>query len=436
MGEQGAAVADENMSDSHSNPSDLIMDRTPEKSHKIGPDRVALLTGTYKRPSPYPDRSERKRTERTGNRTANESMDSLASLPATRAVLAAMTTLPSPAASSFNKSYSTPGIDFKTSIKRAAIDWKLANKEAEVFKLKTDIQKLESVIGSRLESEQALKIQHEKELAKAEVEKQTLTSKIRVLEQEVVSNKSEIAALRQVETELQTAFLPEKEELEKTIVELKINDCDLRAKVLDAEEEMKSAKLLHDHERLKMGHEIKCLNLELESLRMEKKLLEESNRSLKKEVHEMIDLRKEADRLQAENKSLTSALKSHEESSELRRLFQDDMDELRRLREENADLKRELVAAQVPVAEPVLIAEVPSPEEEEQSERDNLMSEEGEGSSMRSDSPILQVHELEEDVIDEDDDEECYIEMGGEESEADDVEENDDDSDIAEVSSD
>ena len=351
--------------------------------------------------------------------------------------MAAMTTLPSPAASTFNKSYSVAGMDFKTSIKRAAIDWKLANKEAEVFKLKTDIQKLESQISSRCESEQALKIEYEKQLAKAEVEKQTLSSRIRMLEQEVANNKSEIASLKQVETELQTAFLPEKERLEKAIVELRINDCDLRAKFQDAEEELKSAKLRHDHERMKMGHEIKCLNVELESLRMDKKLLDESNRSLKKEVQEAIDLKREVDRLQEVNQSLTSALRSYEESAELRRLFQDDMDELRRLREENAELKQAVAAA--PVIEPAVIAEVPYSEEEDEEEpqKDNLMSEEDEFSSMRSDSPVAQQLHLEgEDIDEEDDEDECYVELG-EVSESDDVDDNADDSDdIAEVSSD
>jgi hypothetical protein len=438
------------MSDSNTTRS-VTMDKTPEKpSYKWGPERMALLTGTLKkRHSPYPDPSQRRQNRTPG--PVNESMQSLASLPATRAVLSAMSAVQSPANPLLNRTQSSIGGNFNISIKRAAIDWKLANKEAEVFKLKADIQKLESVISDRCHNEQELKIQHEKEVAKLEVERQSLTSKIRLLEQEVASCKSEIEALRQSETQLQTAFLPEKEKLEKAIVELKVGDCDLRAKLLDAEEEMKSAKLSYEQDRLKMGHEIKCLNLELDSLRIEKQLLEESNRNHKKELSEMASLREELHRLQSENKSLASSMKQYDESAELRRLFQEDMDELKRLRQENADLKERLSVPLVQVHEQEVADSRSGDDEPDLLHHavaglgDDLMSEDdddGSRSDVRSDSPIpLQVHEHqisdeEEGDDDEDEDnEEEFVECDGSDSPGSEGSGNSS-SDIAEISSD
>ena len=408
------------------------MDQTPDQRFKVGPERRALLSGTYKRPQPYS--TDRRSMDRSGKE----------SLPATRAILASIRCLASPSLPSNSSSAdSLPKVDLKTSIKRAAIDWKLANKEAEVFKLKTDIQQLESQLSSRDESEEKLKIHYEKELAKTEIERQSLANKVRILEQEVQSLKSEVSAAKQLDIETRATFLQEKQELEKTVVQLKVHESDMRAQFLDAQEEVKRVKLAQQHEELKLNHEIKCLNLELQSMRTERRLLEANHQNVKQELQKALQVNNESEQLRLENQSLRLALQRHEESDQLRRLFEEDMEELRRLRQENELLKQQL-ASPSPNASPAPQHPDPAsdPVSEDEEEMHSFPETQGQmeessndmsGSSEKEDEEGEEVG-VEDEVDDEDEAEEsdCYLEVGH--ASDSDGQVDDEDSDVAEIS--
>lgn len=362
------------------------------------------------------------------------------SLPATRSVLAAMRTPPAPAVSTMHKPTTALGMELNLSIKRAAIDWKLANKEAEVFKLKIDIQRLESQISAKSENEQRLRIQFEKDAAKAEMEKQALTTRVRSLEQELENQQKEIRGLKQVVIDSQTAFLPEKEMLEKVVIELKMNDCELRAKIADAEEEVKSAKLKHENEKLKLNHEIKCLNMELDSIRTSNRLLESSNNALRSELRDVQDLKAQIDQLESENRSLRSSVYNYQETLQLKALFQEDMDELIRLRGENASLKQTIVQLQEDQASHPVHHEFDDAGDGPQVEHVEYGQEEEDSSPESEPEQKAGAHAARSDVSDDDveeeEEEDDDIEVDEYSATSSQAEEVSDDDDIAEVSSD
>lgn len=302
-----------------------------------------------------------------------------------------------------------------------------------MFKLKTDMQRLQSQIDGKSESEQKLKIQYERDLTKAQMEKQVLSSRVRSLEQELQNQRKEMHGLRQVIVELQTAFLPEKEALEKGIIELKMNDSDLRAKIADSEEEVKSSKLMHEHEELKMKHEIKCLNLELESVRTANRLLESSNTGLKSELADMLHLKSRMQQLESENKSLNLSLNNYQESVELRHLFHEDMDELKRLRQENAQLK-ETILRQGDAAAVMQLQQ----QDQELDENVVYQQDDEEESSGSYDDAGHRVQAIDSDISEDEVEEEEEVEVDECDSSSSQAHEVNDDSDddIAEVSSD
>jgi len=265
-------------------------DNTPLK---MGSNRLALLTGSAKRTTPYQVSSFDRRQRLFSNMTTPLDMtDSMA----------------------------TPS-DGNKSIHKACLDWRLVNKEAEVIRLKTEQTQLQSLMAGLKEEGEKTKMDHNKEMKDLQEKLTESRQSQREQERTIIELEAQVQSLRQQQHQKEESLVPEREHQEQTITQLKLSECKLVAQLQDLKQELRSIQYKHEQEIISLNHEIKCQGIEVTALQEEKKVFERNHASLRQEAQTARELRLEVNRLQTERDSLKNQLLDMKDGKSLSELL-------------------------------------------------------------------------------------------------------------------
>lgn len=285
---------------------------------KMGSNRISLLTGSIKRTTPYKVLGSIDRRQRLfPNLTQDDSM-----LNRSVGLSSAMNSLYDVK----DDSLSTPSEGNK-SIRKACLDWRLVNKEAEVIRLKTELTQLQSLMNSIKEGGEKHKIEYQKELKEAENQLTQSRQIQREKERRVIELEAEVESLRQEKQQQKESLLPEREHHENLITQLKLNDSKLRGELQDLKQDLQRTQFNHDQEKALLEHEKKCREIEIESLKEAKKVYERNHESLRKEAQEARQLRLELNQLIMEKDSLRNQLQDFKDGQALSQLLIQDKEQ-------------------------------------------------------------------------------------------------------------
>lgn len=299
-------------------------DQSTPKRTAVGPQRIPFMTASAKRHQPYaltPERIERRQKllqELTMSENNQQSILPLdtSSLPTTRALLSGIRSPSSPAT---NDPPPSNQPDIHTSLRKACIDWKLVNKEAEVIRLRTEHTKLQSLLSSMKEEKEKAEIESDRRIRELECQLSGLQHKLQAKIREVDDLRVQVESLEARKQQAEAISRPDQEYLDKSIVDFKVNEAKLRGQLLDANEQLRTLKLKHDQEMITLKHEVKCLGIELKGVKDEKEILERRRDELVNAVRSVPEMRNEIKELKEETKRLQEIIdRQSEEITELR----------------------------------------------------------------------------------------------------------------------
>lgn len=308
--------------------------------------RVALLTGSLARPKPY-DMTQRKfglgATARQAEKKENISgaeqvaarlFEDNSELPATSSILKGMTPKP-------NRQAGGDGSPAKRS-PTINIDWQIVSREAEIVKLKAEVQRLESLIKSHADDESKLTIEHTRELTELRNKLQREENRIVDLQRNIKQLEASEQSLRyEIET-MQGEHRQESEYLEKKSLDFELKNSSLMSKVSDLECGLESVKAKHASQIEELEFRIQAINNDLAKESKEKQFYRNRVEDLHNQVAHLDSLQNKLNNAEKLIVELQKDLSEREDGKKLSEVLHHELLELKSLKSENIDLKKSL----------------------------------------------------------------------------------------------
>ncbi|KAI1303111.1 hypothetical protein HDE_02432 [Halotydeus destructor] len=298
-------------------------------SLKMSTGRLALLTGTLPRPKPYDVGlrfSSNRRTTQDRILSLSSSEKSKATLnlgvpdfPATASILKGVKN---------NEGASSPDKPKQT------IDWQVVNREAEITRLSTEVNKLQSLLDFKKNSEEELRINNEKTVSELNRQLEQERNKIIALEHELKLLEVKYESLSNEKDAAQENMNELSDALEKKAQSYQLENTKLSSKVRDLEGELETLKAKHQTKLVELNYAVKLLQTDLDKEVREKQILTARLNVMHSQMVDTAQLERKLKQAEDINLKMKRELELKTEDSNIRRLMQEEIKELQELRAE------------------------------------------------------------------------------------------------------